>query len=219
MKNILVTGYRAHELGIYSNKHKGIPYIRQAIAARLIPLAEEGLEWVITPGQYGVDLWACEAVFGLKRRYPQLKCSIITAYSRQEEKWSEEKQQYYRQILQQVDFFAEASKEPYTGPWQFKARDELLFRKTDGILLVYDEDAGDASPKFFKERALKKQAKDGYAYFSIGSEEIQAIADEEQSAYVDDSPDDGLDGGFGGSLDGSFDGRSGGNPDGSPEYE
>lgn len=185
MKNLLVTGYRAHELGIYSNKHKGIPYVRQAIAARLLPLLEEGLEWVITPGQYGVDLWACEAVFGLKERYPQLKCSIITAYSNQEEKWSEEKKSYYEQILRQVDHYAATSKEPYTGRWQFAARDELLFRKTDGILLVYDEDAGEASPKFFKERALKKQAEDGYIYLNIGAEEIQAIADEEQSAYTD----------------------------------
>ncbi|MCH1642399.1 DUF1273 domain-containing protein [Paenibacillus timonensis] len=186
MKNLLVTGYRAHELGIYGQKHPGIPYIRQAIASRLIPLLEEGLEWVITPGQYGVDLWACEAVFDLKKRYPQLKCSIITAYSHQEEKWSDEKKDYYMQILRQVDHYAAASKESYVGPWQFTGRDELLFRKTDGLLLVYDEDAGEASPKFFKERALKKQAQDGYVYLNIGSEEIQAIANEEQErAYAD----------------------------------
>ncbi|MCM3342030.1 SLOG family protein [Paenibacillus sp. MER TA 81-3] len=181
MKNLLITGYRAHELGIYGNKHKGIPYIRKAIAARLIPLVEEGLEWVITPGQYGVDLWACEAAISLKAQYPHLKCSIITAYSQPEEQWSDEKKTYFEQILQGVDYYRAVSNGPYIGKWQFVARDELLFRKTDGILLVYDEDAGDASPKFVKERALKKQAQDGYIYLNIGSEEIQAIADEEQS--------------------------------------
>lgn len=91
MKNLFVTGYRAHELGIFNNKHKGIPYIQQAIRNKLIPLLEEGLEWVITPGQYGVDLWACEAAISLKAQYPQLKCSIITAFSNPEEKWSDEK--------------------------------------------------------------------------------------------------------------------------------
>ncbi|MFD1175004.1 DUF1273 domain-containing protein [Paenibacillus puldeungensis] len=186
MKNLLVTGYRAHELGIFSNKHKGIPYIRQAIAARLIPLLEDGLEWVITPGQYGVDLWAIEAVLSLKKRYPDVKCSIITAYSQQEDKWNEEKKEYYHQLLRQVDYYASASKQPYVGRWQFSARDELLFRKTDGILLVYDEDNGEASPKFFKERALKKQAEADYVYLNIGSEEIQAIADEEQPEYTND---------------------------------
>lgn len=180
LKNLLVTGYRAHELGIYNNKHEGIPYIRQAIAARLIPLIEEGLEWVITPGQYGVDLWACEAVLELKETYPQLKCSIITAFSNQEEQWKEEKQTYYRELIRKVDFYGSVSKEGYQGVWQFRARDELLFRKSDGILLVYDEDAGEASPKFIKERALKKQMEEGYVYLQIGPEDIQAVAEDQQ---------------------------------------
>ncbi|MNN11653.1 hypothetical protein D3C76_271890 [compost metagenome] len=183
MKNLLVTGYRAHELGIYNNKHLGIPYIRQAITNRLLPLLEDGLEWIITPGQYGVDLWAIEAAIALRENYPQLKCSIITAFCNQEEKWNEEKQSYYRELLGQVDYYAAVSKEPYAGSWQFIARDELLFRKTDGILLVYDEDAGEASPKYFKQRAQKKQASENYEYFSIGSEEIQFLADEDHSSY------------------------------------
>lgn len=42
MKTLLVTGYRAHELGIYDSKHQGIPYIKKALANRLAPLIEEG---------------------------------------------------------------------------------------------------------------------------------------------------------------------------------
>ncbi|MNZ34293.1 hypothetical protein D3C78_516650 [compost metagenome] len=181
MKNLLVTGYRAHELGIYNNKHHGIPYIRQAITNRLIPLIEDGLEWVITPGQYGVDLWAIEAAISLREHYPHLKCSIITAFSHQEEQWNEEKQHYYRELIRQVDYYGAVSKEKYIGSWQFIARDELLFRKTEGILLVYDEDAGEASPKYFKQRAFKKQANEQYDVYTIGSEEIQFLADEAHS--------------------------------------
>ena len=180
MHNLLITGYRAHELGIFGNKHKGIPYIQKAITARLIPLLEDGLEWIITPGQYGVDLWACEAAIALKPQYPHLKCSIITAYEHPEAQWNDDKKQYYEQILAGIDYYAAVSKQPYQGRWQFAARDELLFRKTDGILLVYDEDSGEASPKFMKERALKKHMEDGYGYICIGAEEIQAMADEDQ---------------------------------------
>ncbi|NMO95187.1 DUF1273 domain-containing protein [Paenibacillus lemnae] len=179
MKNLLVTGYRAHELGVYNNKHKGIPYIRKAIESRLIPLVEEGLEWVLSPGQYGVDLWACEAAISLKSQYPHLKCSIITAYAHPEEQWNDEKKEYFQQLVKQVDFYSSVSKEAYQGSWQFKARDELLLRKSDGILLVYDEDNGEASPKFIKERALDKYMEEGYRYINIGSDEIQAAADEE----------------------------------------
>lgn len=187
MKNLLVTGYRAHELGIYNNKHEGIPYIRQAIISRLIPLLEEGLEWVITPGQYGVDLWACEAVIELRRQYPALRCSILTAFSNPEEQWKEDKKAYYQDLISKVDFYASVSKEPYKGPWQFAARDELLFRKTDGILLVYDEEMGEASPKYIKQRALKKQAMEDYTVITIGAEEIQAIADEDRQNLEEES--------------------------------
>jgi uncharacterized phage-like protein YoqJ len=185
MKTLLVTGYRAHELGIFDQKHKGIIYIKKAIEARLIPLIEEGLEWVITAGQYGIDLWACEVVIGLKKRYPHLKLSIIAAYLHPEEKWKEEKQNYYRNILQGVNYYASVSNQPYSGVWQLTARDELLLRKSDGILLFYDEDAGEASPKYIKQRALRRRDEDGYRYFSITSEDVQSVADEEQRGMMD----------------------------------
>ncbi|MFC3799750.1 DUF1273 domain-containing protein [Cohnella sp. GCM10012308] len=185
MNNLLITGYRAHELGIFGQKHKGIPFIRKAIESKLIPLVEEGLEWVITPGQYGVDLWACESVIALKKEYPQLRLSILTAFEGQEEKWSEDKQEYYRGILKDVDFYGAVSKQPYNGPWQFAARDDLLLRKTEGIILVYDEEAGDASPKFMKEKALRKNREDGYLYLSVSSEDIQSAANEEQYEMAD----------------------------------
>lgn len=108
MKTLLVTGYRAHELGIFDNKHQGIPYIKKALANRLKPLIEEGVEWVITPGQYGVDLWACEVVSELKTQYPELKLGIITAHTGQEEKWKEEKQNEYRRIIAGADFLAQS---------------------------------------------------------------------------------------------------------------
>ncbi|AZK48488.1 DUF1273 domain-containing protein [Paenibacillus lentus] len=186
MKNLFVTGYRAHELGIYNNKHEGIPYIQQAIRNRLIPLLEDGLEWIITPGQFGVDLWACETALSLKAQYPQLKCSIISAFSNPEEKWSDEKKIYYEDLLRNIDYYAAVSNQPYQGKWQFIARDDLLLRKTDGILLVYDEEMGEGSPKFIKQRALRKQSEDGYSVITISADEIQSIADEETETLFDD---------------------------------
>ncbi|GAB7056157.1 MULTISPECIES: DUF1273 domain-containing protein [Paenibacillus] len=185
MKTLLVTGYRAHELGIFDQKHKGIVFIKKAIEARIVPLVEEGLEWVLTPGQYGVDLWACEVIIGLKKRYPHLKLSIVSAYLHPEEKWKEDKQNYYRDILKDVDYYGAVSKQPYHGVWQLKARDDLLLRKSDGILLFYDEDAGEASPKYFKQKALRKQEEEGYRYLSITAEDVQSIADEEQRSLLD----------------------------------
>ncbi|MED5019831.1 DUF1273 domain-containing protein [Paenibacillus chibensis] len=183
MKNVLVTGYRAHELNIFGQKHPGIAYIQKAITAKLVQLAEEGLEWVISPGQYGVDLWACEAAIDLKKLYPDLKVAIITAFANPEENWKEDKKDYYNRILQGIDFYETVSRQPYAGPWQFQARDDLLFRKTDGIVLVYDEETGaGSSARFYKERALKKQQEEGYAFISISTEDIQSLADEDAAA-------------------------------------
>lgn len=180
IKNLLVSGYRAHELQIFNQKHEGIVYIKKAIESRLIPLIEEGVEWVLSPGQYGVDLWACEVVISLKRQYPQLKLSIMTAYQNPEEQWKEDKQEYYRSILVGVDYYGAVSHQPYIAPWQFAARDDLLLRKSDGMLLVYDEDTGEGSPRFLKEKAMKLQLEEGYAFYGITSEDIQSIADEER---------------------------------------
>ncbi|OWA34110.1 hypothetical protein B9G55_17440 [Saccharibacillus sp. O16] len=185
MKNLLVTGYRANELGIFNQKHPGIPFIREAIKRRLIPLIEEGLEWVITPGQYGVDLWACEAVIELKADYPQLKLSILAAFAGMDEKWSDEKKDYWQNLLKQVDYYGLVSKEAYSGPWQFKARDALLLRKSDGMLLVYDDEASPGSPRYFKEAAEKMRDEEGYLLIQITPEDIQAVADDLQSNLID----------------------------------
>ncbi len=154
-----------------------------------MPLVEDGLEWVLTPGQYGVDLWACEVVLELKKTYPHLKLSIITAFQNPEEQWKEDKQEYYRTILQGVDYYGAVSKQPYIGPWQFTARDDLLLRKSDGILLVYDEDAAEGSPRFVKEKAVKKQQNEDYTIISVTSEDIQSIAEDERMNSVSEYED------------------------------
>lgn len=178
MNTILVSGYRAHELNIFGQRHKGIGYIQQAIIHRLVPLIEEGLEWVITPGQYGVDLWACEAAISLKASYPNLKVSMIAAYRNPEEKWSEDKKSYYAELIRKVDYYTSVSAQPYEGGWQLKARDELLLRKTDGLLLVYDEESG-GSPKYLREKALRMQQRDHYTVMCITPDDIQEIVNEQ----------------------------------------
>lgn len=186
MKTLFATGYRAHELQIFNQKHKHIPFIKKAIEAKLLPLVEEGLEWVITPGQYGFDLWVCEVVIELRGEYPQLKLSIITAFMNPEEQWNDEKKEYYQQIISKVDYYGAVSHQPYIGPWQFQARDELLFRKSDGLFLFYDEEAAEGSPKYVKEKALKKHMEDGYELILITAEDIQNAAEEESyDSYFD----------------------------------
>ena len=91
MKRVLITGYKATELGIFSQKHPGIEIIKKAIKKRIIALIDEGLEWIIVSGQWGVEIWAAEAVLELKKEYKNLQLAVITPFLEQEEKWNEEK--------------------------------------------------------------------------------------------------------------------------------
>ena len=66
-KVVFITGYKAHELGIFDQKHEGIKYIKKAVLNRLITLLEEGMEWVLITGQPGVELWSAQVVFDLQK--------------------------------------------------------------------------------------------------------------------------------------------------------
>lgn len=183
MKRLLVTGYKASELGIYSLKHAGIPIIKEAIRRRLTALLDEGLEWVVVSGQWGVELWAAEAALELKRSSGQLRLAVITPFVEQDEQWSEEKQTVYRQALQRADYVNSVSNSKYAGPWQFRAKDGFLLRNTDGLLLLYDEDK-EGSPKFIREQAEQyARSVPEYRIIRIGADELQSVADERQTDW------------------------------------
>lgn len=63
-----------------------------------------------------------------------------------------------------------------------RARDDLLLRKSDGMLLFYDEEAAKGSPRFIKEKALQLQEKGEYELLIMYAEEIQNVAEEERTA-------------------------------------
>ncbi|WP_219835517.1 DUF1273 domain-containing protein [Paenibacillus sp. R14(2021)] len=183
MKQVLVTGYKASELGIFSGKHPGIGIIKKALKKQLQALIDEGLEWVIVSGQWGVELWAAEVALELRAEYETLRLAVITPFLEQEENWNEQKKETYSGILAQADYINSVSKQKYTGPWQFKARDRFLLDNSEGLLLIYDEEQ-EGSPRFLLELARKHaEVTPGYGIIVISGHDLQNIAEEEQ--YVD----------------------------------
>jgi uncharacterized phage-like protein YoqJ len=177
LKRIVVTGYKASELGIFSLKHPGIPVIKKALSKALASLAEEGLEWVIVSGQWGVELWAAEAVLELQNEYKSLQLAVITPFLQQDEKWSDDKKNIYSSIIKRANYVNSVSNSKYDGAWQFKQKNQFLLRNSDGILLVYDEDM-EGSPKFIKEEARRVANTREYPIIAINAEDLQSIADE-----------------------------------------
>jgi len=180
LKSVLVAGYKASELGIFSQKHAGIAIIKKALTKRLLALMDDGLEWVVVSGQWGVELWAAEVCVELKREYSQLRLAVITPFLEQEEKWSDDKKDMYSAVLAKADYVNSVTKSKYIGPWQFKERDSFLLRNTDGILLLYDEEK-EGSPKFIKLLAEQQAQTRPYRIVSITAFDLESIAEDEQT--------------------------------------
>ncbi|MGZ0052532.1 DUF1273 domain-containing protein [Brevibacillus gelatini] len=186
VKRLLVSGYKAHELGIFHEKHPGRAIIKTALKRQLTRFLAEGLEWVIISGQLGVEMWAAETVLELKKEYPRLKLAVITPFLNQEEKWKEETQDYYRHIVMQADYLNSVYQTPYQGVWQLQEKDKFLLAHSDGLLLVYDEE-NEGSPKYLNKLAATKAAQGDYLFFRINAYDLQSIAEEQQQQlYHDD---------------------------------
>ncbi|MDT2047414.1 hypothetical protein CHN50_00135 [Priestia aryabhattai] len=179
MKVLTISGYKPFELGIFNDQHPGISYIKKAIMKRLVPLIEEGLEWVLISGQLGVELWAAEVVFDLQLEYPQLQLGVLTPFLDQEEKWNEANKELYEFILSQADFVDSITKKKYESPNQFRLKNQFLIEKSDGICIVYDEEH-EGSPKFMLKVAQDKAEKSDYPIITITSYDLQDIVEEEK---------------------------------------
>ncbi|WNC12130.1 DUF1273 domain-containing protein [Brevibacillus brevis] len=185
LKRLFVSGYKAHELGIFHEKNPGLAIIKKALKRELVRFLEEDLEWVIISGQLGVEMWAAETVLELKKEYPHLKLAVITPFLNQEEKWKEETQDYYRNIVMQADYMNSVYQTPYQGAWQLGEKDKFLLSHSDGILLVYDEE-NEGSPKFLSKLAAKKAELGDYQVFRINAYDLQTIAEEQQQELYND---------------------------------
>ncbi|MGE7918805.1 SLOG family protein [Viridibacillus sp. NPDC093762] len=179
LKRLVITGYKAHELGIFNDQHPGIPIIKKALHNQLISLINDGLEWVILSGQLGVEIWAAEVVQELQIEYPDVKYAIITPFLDQQKNWNEQKQEKYDMIAAKANFVTSLTKRSYEAPWQFIEKNKFLIKNSDGILIIYDEE-NDGSPKYIKKLAELYAEKHDYTILNINAYDLQVVAEEEQ---------------------------------------
>ncbi len=185
MKNVLViSGYKPFELGIFKRDHPSVTYIKGAIKKSLLPKVEEGLEWVLISGQLGVELWAAEVVFELQLEYPELKLAVITPFLEQEASWKEDNKEWYESVLMQADFVESVTKKGYEKPWQFRLKNQFFIEKSQGMLLLYDQEK-EGSPKYLYELAVQYKKNHEYQIELITFYDLQVIVEEEQLKQAD----------------------------------
>lgn len=183
-KNVTITGYKPHELGIFKKDHASVEFIKRAIYKELIPLLEEGLEWVIISGQLGVELWAAEVVFDLQVHFPNLQLAVLTPFLSQEETWSDNNKEWYESIMVQADFVESITHKPYENPKQFYLKNQVLLHKSDLAIIMYDSEK-EGSPKYFYEAAKRFGETHEYEVREITFYDLQLIVEEEMSKKMD----------------------------------
>jgi uncharacterized phage-like protein YoqJ len=184
MKILTISGYKPFELGIFKNDHPSVVFLKAAIKKSLIPMSEEGLEWVLISGQLGVELWAAEVVFDLQLEFPELKLAVITPFLEQQASWKDNNKEWYESVLAQADFIDSVTKKGYEKPWQFRLKNQFFIEKSDGLLLLYDQEK-DGSPKYLYEMAVQYQKEHSYTIELITFYDLQMIVEEEQLKQSD----------------------------------
>jgi uncharacterized phage-like protein YoqJ len=184
IKVLAISGYKPFELGVFKNDHPSVFFIKASIKRSLIPMIEDGLEWILISGQLGVELWAAEVVFELKSEYPNIKLAVITPFLEQEASWNETNKEYYQSVLSQADFIDAVTKKPYEKPWQFRLKNQFFIEKSDALLLLYDNEK-EGSPKYLYELAKQNQNKQSYTIELITFYDLQTIVEEEELNRTD----------------------------------
>ncbi|KGX87925.1 SLOG family protein [Pontibacillus litoralis] len=184
MKVVTVTGYKPMELGIFKADDRNIQYVKQTIKRRLISLIEEGLEWILLSGQMGVEMWTGEILLELQEEY-DIKFAFIPPFLHQERRWPEPQQHQYHRLFERANFAQVLHNKAYEGPHQFQRKDQWLIEKSDGCIILYDEETG-GSPKYFVHKAKAYQQSHSYEIVYITPFDIQETMEEmrmENPAY------------------------------------
>ncbi|MCA0988405.1 SLOG family protein [Guptibacillus algicola] len=183
---LLVTGYKAHEIGIFNDDHPGLHIIKTALRTRMSQLIEDmQFEWVLISGQTGIELWAGEVALDLREEFPDLKLAVLTPFLDQEKKWKESSQEYYQMILSEADFVESITNRPYENPGQLKAKNEFLIKKSNAMLILYDEDTPGSPDYYLKEAENRNKQQGGYEVYTITPIDLDLLQQDMQESDPD----------------------------------
>ncbi|WP_087973508.1 SLOG family protein [Oceanobacillus rekensis] len=174
MKILTVSGYKSMELGIFKENDPRVTFIKSAIEKRLIGFIEEGLEWVLISGQMGVEMWTAEMIFDLQENY-DIQLGVFPPFENQDNRWPDNLKEKYEELLMLADFYQPLYKGDYKGPYQFKAKNKWFIEKSDGCLLLMDEEFPGGNRYFYD--AAKAADKD-YPIFIITPADLDDAVEE-----------------------------------------
>ena len=185
IKNLLISGYRSFEMNIFKPNDPKLEIVKLSLKKAIIQkIEEEGLEWVITSGQLGVELWAIQVAIDLRNEGYSIKSGLLLPYKNYGEKWNDHNKQLLEESKNQVDFCNYSSSKDYFSPRQLQANQEFIIRNTDGCLLVYDEEY-EGKPIFLYKAVQQVMAAREYRCELITFDQLEETAREEAEKNQD----------------------------------
>ncbi|EMF0077941.1 DUF1273 domain-containing protein [Enterococcus hirae] len=157
LKVMYISGYRSFELGVFKENDPKITVIKKVLKKEIQQLVEEGLEWVLTSGNLGIETWVTEVVAELKQEYPELKLGIIYPFKEFGNNWNENNQEKLRMTERLADYVEAVSHQAYQSPSQLRNHTRFLLDHTDGCLLIYDPEFPGKTQYFLKEAQTYQQ--------------------------------------------------------------
>ncbi|MCM0598491.1 DUF1273 domain-containing protein [Periweissella fabalis] len=174
MTRLWVTGYRAYELGIFKKDDPKIKIIKYALKAELIRQFEQGVDWVITGPQLGIEQWTIEVVNELKQDYA-VKIAMMAPYLNIEKNWNDEKKGQLAKLKTQVDYYASVSMQEYQNPSQLKGYQKFMVNHTDCALMIYDPEF-EGKTKHDYALITNLQISKNYTWQTVSFDDLQEFA-------------------------------------------
>lgn len=172
---LAVSGYKPHELGIFNEKSEHLPFLKYAIKKKLQQTIEAyAVEWIITSGQPGVELWAAEATLELKQDYPHLKLATLAPFYKQDDRWSDPVKELYMQIWSNSDYVDYITKREYEHSSQLRQKNQFIIDKSSAFLVLFDEYT-EGSPTYYLTYARKKAEAVDYPIIYLTPDEIEEV--------------------------------------------
>ena len=135
MTSLLITGYKAFEIGISTEKDMRIEIIKEAAKRDLIRFLEDGVDWLVFMGNLGFESWVLDLANELKKDY-EFQTASIFLFENQGENWNEANQEILARF-KQVDFVKYAYPH-YVSPGQLKEYNQFLLGNVEGAYIFYD---------------------------------------------------------------------------------
>lgn len=172
LKTLYLTGYRSFEIGVFQEKDPKIQVIKNVLKRELQQYVENGLEWVLTSGNLGVELWGSEVVSELKSEYPDLKLGIIFPFEEFGSQWNETNKMKLQTVKQLADYVDATSHQPYKAPDQLRNHTQFLLEHTGGTLMIYDKEFP-GKLEFFVKSVERFSEKKPYVIQMITMDDLQ----------------------------------------------